>query len=564
MLLCLLLGSLAEGVSVSSGVPLIALAAAPAGPNASAATDSGVAASVSSALQHVGLAPTPGVLLSVLAGGIILRALLLLLASTQVGYAVAHMATDLRLSLIRAALRSRWEYYVHQPISTFAAAVAAEARRASTAYLHATTLLSLLIQAAVYVAVGCLVSWRAMLVTLLVAALIVAALTRLIRTARRAGGRQTGATQSLLKRLTDALQSVKQLRAMGQEGFVGALLETDTRHLNRGLRREVSSKEAMQALQDPLMIAFLAVGLYAAQGALALPLSTVIVLAVVAGRVIASLGQAQKEVQRMAACESAFWSLRAAIAAAEQAAETPRGTDVPVLRRAVALRDVAFAYEGEPVLSAASLSIPVGELTAVIGPSGSGKTTVADLVIGLLQPQSGAILVDDTPLQSIDAQRWRGLIGYVPQDTFLLHDSVQLNVSLGDPDLSPEDVARALQAAGAWEFVAALPHGLETVVGERGLRLSGGQRQRIALARALVRRPQLLILDEATAALDPVTEAEVCRTLADLRGSMTLLAICHAGPLIAIADRVYRVEGGRIAPVLDRTPVETTARFERL
>ncbi len=564
MLLCLLLGGLAEGVSVSSAVPLIAMAAAPASSRGPAAADTGggMAASVSSALQHVGLAPTTGVLLGVLAGGIVLRAALLLLASTQVGYAVAHMATDLRLSLIRAALRSRWQYYVHQPISTFAAAVAAEARRASDAYLHATTLLSLLIQAAVYVAVGCVVSWRAMLVTLLAAALIVAALTRLVRTARRAGRRQTGATQSLLKRLTDALQSVKQLKAMGQEAFVGRLLESDARQLNRGLRREVASKEAMQALQDPLMIAFLAIGLYAAQGSLALPLSTVIVLAVVAGRVISSLGQAQKEVQRMAACESAFWSLRAAIDAAEHAAETPSGTEVPVLRRAVALRDVGFAYDGEPVLSAASLTIPVRELTAIIGPSGSGKTTVADLVIGLLEPQSGAILVDDAPLRGIDAQRWRALIGYVPQDTFLLHDSVRLNVSLGDPDLSAEDVERALRAAGASEFVAALPHGADTVVGERGLRLSGGQRQRIALARALVRRPQLLILDEATAALDPVTEAEVCRTLAELRGSMAILAICHAGPLIAIADRVYRVEDRRIAPVLDRPHLAPLARSD--
>jgi ATP-binding cassette subfamily C protein len=199
-------------------------------------------------------------------------------------------------------------------------------------------------------------------------------------------------------------------------------------------------------------------------------------------------------------------------------------------------------------------------LIAIIGPSGSGKTTVADLIIGLLQPQAGAVLIDDVPLHTHDARRWRALIGYVPQDTFLLHDSVRLNVTLGDPDLSPADVERALQAAGAWDFVAALPQGPDTVVGERGLRMSGGQRQRIALARALVRRPLLLILDEATAALDPATEAEVCRTLQQLRGSMTILAICHQGPLIAVADRVYRVAAGGITPVLERAGVAPPAR----
>jgi ATP-binding cassette subfamily C protein len=121
-----------------------------------------------------------------------------------------------------------------------------------------------------------------------------------------------------------------------------------------------------------------------------------------------------------------------------------------------------------------------------------------------------------------------------------------MNVSLGDPAVSQDDVLAALSAAGADDFVAALPEGIDTPVGERGLRLSGGQRQRIALARALVRKPSLLILDEATTALDPATEAGICATLRRLRGEVTLLAICHQSALIDMADRVYRVQGGRI------------------
>lgn len=549
MLVCLLLAGVAEGVSVASGVPLIALVANPTASGTPPASTGVAGRYVSAALSGVGFAPTTGILLLLVASGILVRAVLVLLANKQVGYTVAHVATDLRLALIRAVLRSRWQYYVQQPLGTFATAVAAEARRASDAYLHGATLVALLIQAVAYVVVGCLVSWRATLVTLLVAAVIVAVLTRLVRSARRAGMRQTSVTQSLLKRLADTLQAVKPLKAMGQESLVGPLLEAETRQLNRALRREVASKEALSALQDPLMIAFLAIGLYAAQSRLSLPLATVIVLAVVCGRIIGALGQAQKEHQRMAACESAFWSLRATIAAAEAAREPDAGVAVPALRRAIELRDVRFAYDGEPVLDAVSLVIPAGELTAIIGPSGAGKTTVADLIIGLLRPQAGNVLIDDAPLQTYDARRWRALIGYVPQDTFLLHDSIGVNVSLGDGDLLPADVEAALRAAGAWDFIATLPEGTDAVVGERGLRMSGGQRQRIALARALVRKPQLLILDEATAALDPATEAEVCKTLQRLRGTMTILAICHKGPLIAAADHVYRVDAGRITPV---------------
>jgi len=550
MLVCLLLAGAAEGISVAGGVPLITLLATPTAPPASAG---GVGWYVSAALRGLGLAPTVGVLLLLVASGVLLRAVLVLLANKQVGYTVAHMATDLRLALIRAVLRSRWEYYVHQPLGTFASAVASEARRAADAYLHATTLVALLIQAVAYVVVACLVSWRATLVTLAVAAAIVTLLTRFVRTARRAGRQQTRVTQSLLKRLTDTLQSVKPLKAMGQEALVGPLLEAETRQLNRALRREVASKEAMNALQDPLMIGFLAIGLYTAQSRLSLPLATVIILAIVCGRIVGALGNAQKEFQRMAACESAFWSLQATIAAAEAAQEHDAGSAVPALERAIELRDVRFAYDGAAVLDSASLVVPAGELTAIVGPSGAGKTTVADLIIGLLRPQAGDVLIDDVQLQTYDAQRWRALIGYVPQDTFLLHDTIGVNVTLGDRDLSPADVQAALRAAGAWDFIAALPDGIDTVVGERGLRLSGGQRQRIALARALVRQPQLLILDEATAALDPVTEAEVCNTLQQLRGAMTILAICHKGLLIAAADHVYRVEAGRITPVADRS-----------
>jgi ATP-binding cassette subfamily C protein len=208
------------------------------------------------------------------------------------------------------------------------------------------------------------------------------------------------------------------------------------------------------------------------------------------------------------------------------------------------------------VLDDVSLEIPAGRLTALVGPSGAGKTSVADLVIGLVRPSRGAVLVDGVPLGRIDLRRWRSWIGYVPQELFLLHDTVFVNVTLGDPDLGPADVWRALREAGAAEFVERLPQGLDTVVGERGSLLSGGQRQRIAIARALVRRPRLLLLDEATTALDPETEAAVCASVARLRGEMTILAISHEPALVEMADRVWRIENGAAKRVDGREPAE--------
>jgi ATP-binding cassette subfamily C protein len=205
---------------------------------------------------------------------------------------------------------------------------------------------------------------------------------------------------------------------------------------------------------------------------------------------------------------------------------------------------VRFHYRDEPLFGNLSLEIPVGRITALTGPSGAGKTTIADLVVGLVEPEAGEVLVDGRPLGEVDLSSWRRHIGYVPQEMFLLHDSVAMNVGLGDPDISRDDIVRALKDAHAWEFVSQMPEGIDSVVGERGSALSGGQRQRIAIARAMLHDPWLLILDEATTALDPKSEAIIWQALRELRGRTTILAISHQTVLLDVADRVYRIEGG--------------------
>ena len=210
----------------------------------------------------------------------------------------------------------------------------------------------------------------------------------------------------------------------------------------------------------------------------------------------------------------------------------------------IEVRDFNFFYGDFQALIDLNMPIFENQITALIGPSGSGKTTIVDLVIGLLRPQSGKVCIDGIPLAELDLKAWRHMIGYVPQETLLLHDSILHNVTLDDPELSEQDAVQALQAAGAWEFVSRIPEGIHSTVGERGTKLSGGQRQRIMIARALVHKPRLLILDEATSALDPESAAAIGRTMEDLRGHLTILAISHQTALVESADRVYRLHNG--------------------
>ena len=264
----------------------------------------------------------------------------------------------------------------------------------------------------------------------------------------------------------------------------------------------------------------------------------------------------------MVKVESAFWSLKDKTQAAQQAQESLTGTYEPALTRSIRLENVSFGYDESLILENVSIRFPVGSFTAIVGPSGVGKTTVVDLVTGLLRPRQGQIYIDDVPLEKIDLKKWRRMIGYVPQETLLLHDSILMNVALGDKDLTAKDVEDALQAAGAWEFVSNLPQGIHTVVGERGHKLSGGQRQRIAIARALVHKPKLLILDEATTALDPENEAAICETLRKLSGKITILAISHQPALMKVADQAYRLQNKTVVAIED--PLGASLRWQEI
>ena len=193
-----------------------------------------------------------------------------------------------------------------------------------------------------------------------------------------------------------------------------------------------------------------------------------------------------------------------------------------------------------------SLKVQANRITSLIGASGAGKSTLVDLILGFQEIGAGTILVDGKRIEDVDMRAWRSMIGYVPQELFLFHDTIRRNITLGAPNISESHLNDCLKAAGAASFVAEMPDGLDTVVGERGSKISGGQRQRIALARALLMRPELLILDEPTTALDPQTEAQNCATLKFLGKGLTILAISHQSAVADISDTVYRIEAGKV------------------
>lgn len=221
------------------------------------------------------------------------------------------------------------------------------------------------------------------------------------------------------------------------------------------------------------------------------------------------------------------------------------GQDVD-FRDKISIQNVVWKYNENKsnILEGLQLDIQKGESVALIGPSGAGKTTLADIILGLLQPQTGCVYMDGKDVYAMPKQ-WAKIIGYVPQNVFLMDDTVRKNVAFGLKDIDDKKIWEALEEAQIKDFVERLPHGLDTIVGERGVKFSGGQRQRIAIARALYNNPQILVLDEATSALDNETESAVMESVNALQGKMTLIIVAHRLTTIRSCDKIYEIKDGK-------------------
>jgi ATP-binding cassette subfamily B protein len=222
--------------------------------------------------------------------------------------------------------------------------------------------------------------------------------------------------------------------------------------------------------------------------------------------------------------------------------------DIRIDTAQVEFRDVHFGYrEEQPVLRGLSLTAEAGQMTALVGPSGGGKSTILNLILRLYEAQSGIISIDGQNIADASRHSLRRQIAYVGQDVFLFHGTIRDNIGFGRDNATEDEIIAAAKAANAHDFIMSFPHGYDTQAGEQGLQLSGGQRQRIAVARALIKDARLILLDEATAALDSESERAVQDAIAHLTQGRTTIVIAHRLHTVAHADRIYVIENGVVA-----------------
>jgi ATP-binding cassette subfamily C protein len=542
--LCLGAASLAEGLGIATLMPLIMVATHGEHSN----THFGRA--FESALQTIGLSAEVPILIGLMILAISLKAGLLLVAMRHVGALVAKSTTQLRLALIRAQLNTEWKHFARQRLGRVAHSIGTEPQRGCMAYLHSAHLLADTTQCVAYLGLALLVSWRLAILALLIGSSALFLLHLPVRRAKWAARQQSGMTTSLTGLLVDTLAGIKPLKATAKIDLLGSQLERQTHEMESVTRRVVVTSQAIPVLQEPVLAILTNLAMIVAATTLHEPIHNILLMGTILYRVSGKIARAQRNYLSAVTSGQILARLQEGLVKTHEAAERNDGSFAPTLERGVEFRDANFSHARKSVLTDANLDIPAGKMTVLFGPSGVGKTTLIDLLTGLHRVESGSILVDGVPLEKLDLTKWRGMIGYVSQDLLLFHDSILNNVTLGDPSISEARVKKALETAEAWDFIQALPEGLATVVAERGAALSGGQRQRIALARALIFEPRLLILDEATAALDEETEQAVIGNLRQRRPALTLLVVSHKTTLTGLADHVVYLREGAGTPGL--------------
>ena len=540
MVALMLLGGLFEGLGFAATLPIIA--------SIDQENIAGQKSSITRFFQHLlhlfGFESTLGSLLMLVAIMITLKAIALVWANKQVGYTIAHVIADLRKKFLSGVLHANWQFMSGQEAGKIVNSLATEAERSGRAYESLCLVVSLVFQLMVYTILAFLISWKLAISSLVAGAVILFLLKPFVSMSRDIGRRQTDITKEMMVRIVDGIRGLKSLKAMSREEGLSNHLNEQVEGLNNTTRDAVLMRNIVQNGTEPVIVVFILVGIYLSQKYLSMPLSSMMIMAMVFYRLLTRIGNIQGNWQRVMMAESAYLVMKKTLSQMVQNQENTHGGVKPKLPAPITLKNVIFSYHEKIILKNINLEIGVGEITVVIGPSGSGKTTLADLIIGLLLPNSGQIMIGDQDLKDIDLKEWRNNIGYVAQELFLFNTPLIENIRLDDQSISEERIEAALRAAGAWDFVSALPNGMHTSVGEGGAWLSGGQRQRISIARALVRDPALLIFDEATSALDPETEKEICQTIKALAAQRNVLAITHQASWVKISDKVVRLDSG--------------------
>jgi subfamily B ATP-binding cassette protein MsbA len=396
------------------------------------------------------------------------------------------------------------------------------------------------------------VNWRITLAVCFVSALIILILRSITHTyAMNVGKKKIKLNQQISAIAAESIAGVRQIKTFSMEKrIIREFINQLDSLLNLVLRFSVVNK--LPGVIGEVVFAAIIIGVflfyyYIKAGAVASIIPVVALFLICAQRLFANITSLLSERMSIISYFPSFKLVNDLINDTGVREEVKRGGSIKYLQEGIVFRNVVFSYQENKVLfERMNVEFKKGMITAIAGPSGSGKSTICDLLIGLYRPSGGEIQVDGMNMDLLNIHSWRNLIGYISQETFLFNASIRDNILVGNPEASEKEMIAAAKLANIHEFIQTLPEKYETVLGDRGLTISGGQRQRIAIARALIRNPEVIILDEATSSLDNESERQIEESLKRFFGEKTIIIITHRLSSLSIADRIYVLDNGSI------------------
>ncbi|WP_048190973.1 ABC transporter ATP-binding protein [Methanobacterium sp. SMA-27] len=544
-LFLMVLISLLQGISLLLLVPLLQLV----GLNVSQGSLGQIAGIVSEFFAIINVQPT---LLSVLIIYVLVISFIAILSRLQTlgtSNIEYQFAAQLRKRLYKAITNSNWLFFTKMKSSNFAHALTNEIERISIGTGQFLTFLASIMILIVYIIFALKIAGIGTGIIFLVGVTILLVLRRRAVKSRHSGDEITTTTRDLYSSIMQHMDGMKTIKSFGMQEENINIFSNQSNKVANNYLDAIKSYADVKLLFDIGTVIVLSIMVLFLIEVIKLPTASLFLLIYLFVVMIPQFSTIQRSYQYFINMLPAFNNV---MNLEKQCLENTDLLDSKecqiLLNKVINLENVSFSYRDEEhfLMKDLNLEIPVGKSIAIVGPSGAGKSTVADLIMGLIQPSEGKITVDSVPLSKFSIGSWRSQIGYVSQETFLFNETIKFNLNLSQPESNEEDILDALKLAAAYEFVSKLPEGINTVIGDRGVKLSGGERQRLALARALLRKPNLLILDEATSNLDSENEKKILKAIDDLHGEKTILIIAHRLSTIKNADYIYLIDEGQI------------------
>jgi len=536
---------LTEGISLVLLVPLLQLV----GLNVQEGALSGISVYISSIFSYFNITPTLALVLIVYVLVIGVNAYFIKLQNIKSAHVQFEYAAHLRKRLFTAISHSDWLFFVSKKSSDLAHALTYEIERIASGTGQFLYIISSTIILVVYVIFALRISGFITGLIFLIGIVLLLLLRKRIQSASDIGEKLSVSSKNMYESAIKQMDGMKTIKSFNMEEKNIMSFEDISNTVSFKYINTIGSYADVKFLFEVGSVIILGVLVFILIEVLSIPVAELLILLFLFVRMIPTFSAIQRYYQYFLNMLPAYKTVTRLENEFLNAAEHKTGGQKLEFRDAIQLEEVDFTYSrGKNKFSIKNLdlTIKIGKISALVGLSGSGKSTLVDMIMGLIKPDEGYVLVDGKPLNDENISSWRKQIGYVAQETFLFNDSIRNNLLVAKSDAGEKMLKESLKLASALDFVNQLPDGLDTLVGDRGILLSGGERQRLALARALLRKPSLLILDEATSNLDSENERRIQNAIEKLHGEMTILMIAHRLSTIRKADYIYLVEKGDV------------------